>query len=400
MKKIFQTSLLLFLAVCGFTACEEDRDSNPTLIQPTEFKLNTPAYTEEEIDLGNSETINLSWSQPVYTTDNAPVGATYQVEVSPTGNFTVSNKAAEADESGATVADYAIIDETTSQCRYEVPATLVEKALQKVTQWTEETTPALQDCYIRIHASVLGLNPVVSNVIKLTVIPSYIELKDAPVEMWYLIGSCIGDGAWSNNTNAIGSSIYPMSIDPTFEYDKVTGKGVLYFRGYLTTDGFKLIQAPGSWDQQWGSSDGKTTGVKNDGGSQNICVPANGYYEIKLDTKNDELEIAPLEVTPTVYATMFIAGSFNDWSENADEMKAVNTVASVADHNHIWSYKLDASNGPVEAKFLQPGWAPNWGGAGFPNGKGEENGANIPVAKGNWVVTFNDLDGTYTFTAL
>lgn len=37
---------------------------------------------------------------------------------------------------------------------------------------------------------------------------------------------------------------------------------MLTFTGYFTTDGFKLIQTPGSWDNQWGTSDGALTGVK------------------------------------------------------------------------------------------------------------------------------------------
>lgn len=399
MKKIFNLALLLLCSICAFTACEDDRDSNPTLIQPTEFVLNTPAYAGEQIDLAHSETIDLSWSQPVYTTDNAPVIATYQIQVSPTGNFTVSTEEAEADESGATVADYATLDETTTLCKNQVSAEAICKALVKVQKWEEDGVPELQDAYIRIRATVSGRNPIVSNAIKLTTVPYYIELKDAPVEMWYLIGGCIGDGAWNNSYAGVGASMYPMAIDPTYEYDKKTGKGMLYFTGYLTTDGFKLVQTPGSWDHQWGSSDGALTGVKDDGGSQNFSVPENGYYKITLDTKNDKISFEKLDITPAVYPTMFISGNFNGWAEDT-QMTAANTVESVAANNHIWYYMLDASTGATTAKFLQPDWQPNWGAATFPNGEGVSNGDNIPVEQGKWMVTFNDIDGTYSFTAI
>ena len=62
--------------------------------------------------------------------------------------------------------------------------------------------------------------------------------------MWYLIGGCIGDGKWNNALNAVGTSIYPLSVVDGYEYDEKTGKGMLTFTGYFTTDGFKLIQTP------------------------------------------------------------------------------------------------------------------------------------------------------------
>lgn len=64
-------------------------------------------------------------------------------------------------------------------------------------------------------------------------------------------------------------------------------------------------------------------------------------------------------------------------------MKPVNTTASMTGHNHVWTYTIDATAGPTTAKFLQPGWAPNWGGSAFPAGYGKDGGDNIPVAQGN-----------------
>lgn len=78
-------------------------------------------------------------------------------------------------------------------------------------------------------------------------------LTDAPIEMWYLIGACIGDGAWTNSPSAVGTSIYPMSIVDGYSYDKNTGQGELTFTGYLTPDGFKLVHTlESTWPDQWG----------------------------------------------------------------------------------------------------------------------------------------------------
>lgn len=396
MKKTLSMALLLVCSFCLFIACEDDNDSNPTLIQPTEFVLNEPAYSGETIDLAHSDSLGLSWSQPVYTTDNAPVVVTYEIQISTTGTFTTSTVEAAADESGETVADYYVIEETTTSCTANISASEVAAALTTLEGYTEEETPDTQVIYICVNASVSGYYPIESNVVQLTVVPYYVELGDADIEMWYLIGSCIGDGTWSNSSAAnVGVSIIPMSIVEDYTYDS-KGQGELTYTGYLTTDGFKLIQVIGSWDAQWGSSDGGTTGVKNDGGSSNICVPSNGYYTITLNTSTDELSIVAADITPTIYSTMLISGDFNSWG--SETMTAVNTATS--EYNHIWTYTLNTPDGDTTCKFLQDGWSPNWGAEGFPYGIGVSNGANIPITAGNWVITFNDIDGSYQFTSL
>jgi hypothetical protein len=51
-----------------------------------------------------------------------------------------------------------------------------------------------------------------------------------------------------------------------------------------------------------------------------------------------------------------------------------------------------------EAKFRADNdWAVNWGGADFPVGVGEQDGANIPVVAGEYNITFNTLTGEYNF---
>ena len=396
MRNIIHSALLLAAAACLLPACDDDRDSNPTLLQPESIVLNTPAYAAEQIDLAHSETLNFTWSQPVFTTGNAPVAADYEVQVSPTGSFTKSQAEADADESGATAPDYFTAGEPVNGCTAAIRAEDVAKGLVQLLGWSEATVPATQNVYVRLKGDVNGHSECYSNLVQLTLVPYYIELKDAEPEMWYLIGQCIGDGSWSNTGMAdVGKSIYPMALVKDYDYDSKTGQGELTFTGYLTTEGFKLIKTPGSWDDQWGQSGSDF--VKNDGGSGNITVPADGYYTVTLNTQNNTLSVAAAAVTPTVYPQMLIAGDFNSWG-TATAMTAVNTTASMAGHNHIWAYTLDASAGATTAKFLaDSSWSPNWGAADFPYGYGVADGANIPVEQGTWKVIFNDIDGTYAF---
>ena len=394
MKKL---SILAMLAMglSFFTACDDDRDSNPVIQQPTTFVLNEPAYASSNIDLESSKEIRLTCSQPNY---GYTAAVTYQIQLSISNSFTVSvAEAAAAEEAGETlVADYITLDNSYTNCQIAADAAVFAKALVQLAKWSEDAVPSVQTVNVRLWASVNNYS-IASNVINLNVVPYYIELKDAAPEMWYLIGACIGDGSWSNSLDAVGKAIYPMALVKDYEYDKKTGEGELTFTGYFTPDGFKLIKVPGSWDEQWGSSDGGTTGVMNDGGSSNICVPTAGYYTITLDTKNDKLSIAAADITPTVYEAMYMAGDFNGWAETETQMTAVNTAVA---NNHIWSYVLDATGGDTTAKFLQPGWSPNWGAESFPYGYGVGNGPNIPVAAGKYAVIFNDIDGTYAFVAL
>ena len=97
MKNKLLLGALLIGTASLFTSCKDDNDSNPTLIQPTEFALNTPAYINETIDLQNTAELKLTWSQPKYTVDNAPVNITYEIQVSNSGSFTVSTAEALAD---------------------------------------------------------------------------------------------------------------------------------------------------------------------------------------------------------------------------------------------------------------------------------------------------------------
>ena len=77
MKKIIKSTLMLFCGVCLFTACSDDLSNNPTLLNPTAFTLNQPAYSASNIDLAKSNGLNFSWSQPNY--GGFPVAAEYQM---------------------------------------------------------------------------------------------------------------------------------------------------------------------------------------------------------------------------------------------------------------------------------------------------------------------------------
>lgn len=404
MKKTLLLGTMLVSMASLFTACEDDRDSNPTLIQPTDLVLNTPAYINETINLENSSYLKLTWSQPKFTADNAPVNATYEIQVSPTNSFTVSAAEADADESGQLVADYDVLPNTVTTCHAIFEAKDLDKALVKVAKWTSDNVPAEQKAYVRVQGYILEgtkkVNSVPSNVVELNVNPYYIELKDADPIMWYLLGNNIGDGSWNTDNVNIGVATIPMFLKPGFTYDKVTGAGEIEYINYFTMDGFKINPSKLSdWDNGFMST-GSANGAenRNGGGDKgNIWVDPAGYYRVTINTGSLTCKIEQMEINPTVYDMICITGSFCGWSD-------VNmTPANKVGENHVWTYTLTVAAGAVEEiKFKIAGsWDTNWG-YGSTNGEvntcgeGTQGGPNIGVPEGTWVIMFNDINGNFS----
>ena len=222
---------------------------------------------------------------------------------------------------------------------------------------------------------------IMSEPFELTVIPAPIAKPD----LWYLVGSCIGDGSWGNDPANVGTALIPM-------YTEVDDFIVLTYAGYFPAgQGFKLIHQPGNWDEQWGMKDGVP--VKNDGGSGNIEVAVDGYYLITYDMNAETLTIEPYTGPVGVYSKMGMPGSYQDWNPGATLMTPMNTVVE----NHDWIMK-GATYEDTQLKFAADGgWAVNWGSVDFPVGTGTQGGANINVEAGTYDVVFNDILGKYYF---
>ena len=418
MKNKYMMGALLFGIISLFASCSDDNDSNPTLIQPTEFTLNTPEYANSTIDLEHSTGLGLTWSQPKYTADNAPINATYEVQVSPTNAFNVSTDEAAADESGEKVADYAVLSNTTEKCNVSASAEEIDKALVKILKWTEGNVPATQEVYVRVNAFVQEgtsrLNPVASNSVKLNVNPYYIELKDAVPTMWYLLGNMFG-AKWGNNKD-IGVDALPMFLKPNFSYDKKTGAGEIEYTNYFLTGdyndkaecdgaGFKILPLSFNWDNSM-NADGATKGtiINRNGGSDggHIVAPEAGYYTITLNTADNTAKMEKYEGTVNNYGTIQITGSFNEWADTP--MLPYNTEGV---ENHAWYYVMDVAAGTTaQFKFKIAGsWDTSWGygaadGAINMYGKCDAGGKNIGLAEGKYVISFNDITGSFSIVKL
>lgn len=419
MKNKYIIGALLVGIISLFASCSDDNDSNPTLIQPKEFVLNTPTYANATIDLERSTGLKLTWSQPKYTADNAPINATYEVQVSPTNSFTVSTDEAAADESGEKVPDYAVLSNTTQKCNISASAEEMDKALVKILKWTEGNVPAEQEMYVRINAYILEgtnhLNPVASNSVKLKVKPYYIELKDAVPTMWYLVGNMFG-AKWGNNKD-IGVDALPMFLKPNFSYDKKTGAGEIEYTNYFLTGdyndkaecdgaGFKILPLSFNWDNSM-NADGATKGtiINRNGGSDggHIVAKTAGYYTITLNTADNTATMVEYKGEVNNYGTIQIATSLDDFASDTP-MLPYNTEGV---ENHAWYYVMEVPAGQtVSFKFKIAGsWDTNWGygkADGDINmfGKCEAGGKNLGLAEGKYVISFNDITGAFSIVKL
>lgn len=377
--------MVLLCGVFALTACDDDHDSNPTLQEPTTFKLNTPAYAAEEIDLGHSSYVYFTWSQPDY---GFPAAAQYQVQLSLTDTYTVSFDEEEADKTGTKVADYATLDQIYTSCEADADAEAMAKGLQQVGKWQKNEVLDAKKVYVRIMSVYAG-DTIYSNSVTINVIPYYVELKDADPEMWYILGSCIGDGGWSASATSIGTSVVPMFPKEGVEYDKKTGKGIIEYAGWFPADAsFKILNSRFSWEYAFCSGGEAGKVALRDGGDDpgNITVPKAGYYLVEVNTTTVTCEITEITEKPTVYSSMSLTGAFSGALDKMDTVEGT--------ENHVW--KLDVTvDADGTVKFTDG--TTEWGGDAFPYGVAVKGGNGIPATAGNYQVFFNDITGGYYF---
>ncbi len=402
MKKLtILATMLLGLSV--FTSCDSDRDSNPTYKQPTTFTLNQPAASSGNYLLEDTEFVTVTTSQPDFGY-TAPVVYAAQISLSQ------DSWVAQTEEDPGTMRE---LDTKSTSVKYNMPSSEIGRALVELAKYpSEEETPETQMFYVRLKATVEGQTPVYSNVIALTAVPYYIELKAALPNFLFLIGNWIGDGSWNNGMDKIGTATVPLALVDGASYNVKTGDGLFTFTGEFPTatsdNGFKLIGLVDdviSWDVQWGNGeDGDTPGNSdlkyNDGGSGHIGFAEEGWYKINLNTETNELTFDHLDAEPhAAYDSMGLIGTFNDWAEQEP-------MTQVGNFTHVWTTTYTFAE-DAELKFRANDSSDYSWGAKNPAASQDETdfpygltgGENLKVPAGTYIIIFNDIDLTYYFFA-
>ena len=361
MKNIFKSTLLLACGVLMLTACSDDNDSNPTLLKPSTFTLNTPAYASAGIDLATSKTVNFTWSQPDY---GFPAATEYQLEISKDGNYTVSVEEALADETGETMPNYAVLSDYYHTCQAQVPATEIATALENFYKWSETDVPEQVTFFVRASAVTKGTSKIYSNGVQVTVAPYYVELSDAPIVLWYLVGSNFvnaNNEGWQNGADKIGSGLVPLLPKVGAEFYKDTGYCTLEYTGH---------------------------------DNHNVGVSEEGYYTITVVTMAQKFTITKLDVVVKTMTQIAMPGAYQDWDPTGNLMDPMRQLGEV----HQWFLTGVTYAEATKLKFAANGnWDVNWGSDEFPLGIGTQGGPDIPVKAGTFDIFFNDISGVYYF---
>lgn len=303
MKKITILASL-FLGLSLFTACEDDRDSNPILQDPTTFVLNTPAYSTAVYDLQKSSSIELTCSQPDYGFTAATV---YTVQVSLNNDFTTE---------GA----FTTLSTTYTTAKMNVDASEIAVAatnLALANGKTEADFPLTTGVNIRLKAALTnGMGAIYSNSVKLDKVRVYFALPPVVIPTTMnIIGGGIGGWDWSSNA---------ISMVPTYD-----NNGTFWRMIYVTENGELKFNVQKAWNgSEFGSAaklvDNAGAGLGGDG---NLVVKKAGWYlvVVKSVVVGRDIKYTIEFNAPKVYLMGNTVGGWDIKDENAFEVPADGT---------------------------------------------------------------------------
>ena len=339
MKNILKSTLMLVTGLALLTACESDRDSNPTVQAPTtELRLYTPAMANALVDLAYSKSIELVCAQqPDY---GFPARTTYVVEMSTHQDMSGSVEIAE-DITPQLTLDAALIASTLTTMK-------TDDGLD------ESAFPMTLPVYFRVRSfmSETSTNkPVpgtekVSNVVALNNVLLAYSLPPVEIpENLYIVGN-FGGWSWDNALSMVQC------------YD---GPNVFWHMVYIDESGIKLNTA-----KDWDGNDRGFAGI-NVSGDLAGKIKASSDGNIASTEPGWYLMIATLSVAgrDVVYDVQFnrpevwlIGELTGGWDELMGEPFTVPTTADGDFVSPAFSKSVpgDDSGGCVRAYVKIPGF--------------------------------------------
>ena len=355
--KYFKSGLFLAVAALLFASCDSDRDDNPTVNtdnMTTEFKLNTPAYATQLIDLASSNTVNFTWNQPNY---GFAVPVTYSFQVSVDDTWVDAVLDAEGNE--ITPATYADVTGSFTTVSGGVAGKALNNGIAKVKGWDPDSEiPANIDIYVRCKAVLADLSvpAVYSNSVKLKVVPM------APVTEYAEFIYEIGDDTGWASSNALRSDADENGLF-TGEY-----AGLMYLKSE-----FKFREDKDDWNigTNWGVGEEEGSLAE---GADNITITEPGFYKVNVNMADLTYELLKIDV-------ISIIGTVNGSWDNDTDME-------YNEETGAWEVTADLTAGAMKFR-VNHDWTWSWGGAN-----------DDPKALDN--LTYNsgkdldlDADGTY-----
>lgn len=369
------------------TSCSDDRDHNPTALEPDTFVLNEPEYGTTNILLEKTSGIDFSWSQPAYGTTVAP---TYSIQASTKSDFGdipgVDNDGNEVMVSSVTTLESGIIEVTKPVTGKALNSLILKN--YNITS-TEELVAALANnngyipVYLRV-TSTFNKKTIYSNVVSIQTIPFFVEPES--FTQYYIVGAITG---WSTASTKKNALLYPSS---TTDYSYTTIWGGDANLKFWETDDY------GDWGKAWSTpvdGDNSQTGnLVKDGSGAMVCPEPGTYYTYSINmADNTYAWIKCDNQSPAEYTNISLVGSWDaNWTVDID-------MEQIYPHNWSVTYTFDAK---YDFKFrAEHDWGVNWGCGvdinDVPYGAGKQNGENNSVPAGEYTIYFNDITGEFVF---
>lgn len=387
MKNLKITSGLLVAMAMFAASCSDDRDHNPTALEPETFVLNEPEYGINSIILESTSAINFAWSQPEYGTTVVP---TYTLQVSTEPDF---SDIPSTDENGNEVMVSSV--STLASGLSIVNTAIKGKDLNAVIlknygiESTEEMLFAmtLHDGNIPLYlraTSTFNDQTIFSNIVSIKTIPYFVEPES--FTQYYIVGAMTG---WGTGSSSMWALLYPSS-DKEYSYTtKWEGDANLKFWE---------LEDFGDWGKAWSTPvDGDNSPSGNlvkDGSGAMVCPEPGTYYTYSINMGDNTYTWTKCDnQSPAEYTSISLIGVDGDWNTDYN-------LTPCAPHN--WYIKDYTFAAKTEFKFRADGaWDANWGVEldinDTPYGVGKQNGANITTPDGTFDIYFNDITGEFAF---
>ncbi len=211
------------------------------------------------------------------------------------------------------------------------------------------------------------------------VLPEDAPEEEEPLKNFFLVGDATAAG-WSNDNN--NTPLFRAADNPD----------IFHYTGFFGAGDFKLLEALGAWQPQWGLDNGSLTSSDILGGDPGtFAVSTAGYYTLTINIDEMTHSFTPFDASAaTTYNTIGVIGDATPGGWDADQDMTKSTFDA-----HIW-YVSGIELGDGEMKFrANDAWDVNWGGDTAMSGVSSLNGPNIPVTAGTYDVWFNDITRRY-----
>ena len=322
MKKIYNIMMLL-ACLTFFWACETDLTDHPKAVTPESFVLNTPIYVSGIYDLANTETIQLTTSQPAY---GFTAATTYKVLIATENSFE----------------NFVTLPSSFSTTKIDVNAADIALALMSLLEFTDETDfpTGTFPLYIRLSAELSdGSHQVLSNIVELPKVKSYFALDPMVMpENIYIIGNVAGGWSWD-----AAPSMIPVNGT----------EGKFWAVQYLGKDGDDNAEIKFNTSKAWNGSEFGTNATIDDAsialagisGDGNIAIGNPGWYIIVVTTEISGRDyiynVQFLE--PKVYLCGNAAGG--TWGAGDDNLFTVPALSLGADASFVSPAFIDDATG-------------------------------------------------------